>query len=179
MTLKTTTVDTPVGHFAMVADADGVCVAGFHAEPAELIARLDARRRADDVVPVPDLGDWSDAVRAYFAGDVGALDAVPVNPPTTVFRAAACKAMRAVPAGETISYQELAAMAGNPQAIRAAGSACATNLVALIVPCHRIVARGGTLGGYYYGLDLKRRLLDHEAAATGRPTGRVSPHLPV
>jgi methylated-DNA-[protein]-cysteine S-methyltransferase len=71
--------------------------------------------------------------------------------------------MRAIAPGSTATYAELAAAAGSPTAVRAAGSACARNLVAPFVPCHRVLRSGGTLGGYYYGLDAKRVLLAHEA----------------
>ena len=72
--------------------------------------------------------------------------------------------MREIPPGETITYAELAERAGNPRAVRAAGSACARNLIAPIVPCHRVVRSGESrnLGGYYYGLSTKEWLLEHE-----------------
>lgn len=72
--------------------------------------------------------------------------------------------MRKVSAGKTISYAELAKKAGSPDAIRAAGSACARNQVVIVVPCHRIVKSGGALGNYAYGLDAKEWLLRHEGA---------------
>ncbi len=70
---------------------------------------------------------------------------------------------RCRPAG-TVSYTQLAAQAGNPRAPRAAGAACAYNLIAPVVPCHRALRSDGTLGGYYYGLDRKTWLLRHEGA---------------
>jgi methylated-DNA-[protein]-cysteine S-methyltransferase len=99
---------------------------------------------------------------AYFDGDVTAMDVLPVEQPGGAFRQAALKVRREVPAGQVITYAELAARAGNPGAVRAAGSACAQNMVAPIVPCHRIVRTGGSLGGYYYGLSVKDWLLAHE-----------------
>ena len=63
---------------------------------------------------------------------------------------------------KTVSYTELATLAGSPAAMRAAGQACARNLIIPIVPCHRVVRRDGTLGGYAYGLPVKQQLLDHE-----------------
>jgi len=72
--------------------------------------------------------------------------------------------MRTIPAGRTWTYARLAAEAGRPTAVRAAGSGCARNLLAPIVPCHRVVRSGGGLGGYFYGLDVKRWLLQHESA---------------
>ena len=76
-------------------------------------------------------------------------------------------ALRAVPPGRTLSYAQLAAEAGNPRAPRAAGAACAYNLIAPVVPCHRALRSDGSLGGYYYGLDRKTWLLRHEGARPG------------
>jgi methylated-DNA-[protein]-cysteine S-methyltransferase len=70
--------------------------------------------------------------------------------------------MRAIAAGTTVSYADLAARAGAPRAARAAASACARNAVCLFIPCHRVVRSDGSLGGYYYGLATKRSLLAHE-----------------
>ena len=74
--------------------------------------------------------------------------------------------LQTIPPGQTWSYAELATKAGNPAAVRAAGAACAHNRVAPFVPCHRVVRTGGNLGGYYYGLPVKRWLLDHERGVT-------------
>jgi methylated-DNA-[protein]-cysteine S-methyltransferase len=90
------------------------------------------------------------------------MDEIPVTQPGGAFRQAAWTAMRRVPAGETISYTKLAAEAGNPKAVRAAASACAQNLIAPIVPCHRVLRSDGSLGGYYYGLPVKQWLIAHE-----------------
>src|SRR5690606_27330929 len=107
-------------------------------------------------------GEVADAVARYTAGDVGALDRVPVRQPGGPFVQAVWEAMRDIGAGGTISYTELAARAGRPTAVRAAASACARNLVAPFVPCHRVVRSDGTLGGYAYGLAVKAALLEHE-----------------
>lgn len=72
--------------------------------------------------------------------------------------------MRKVPVGKTWSYSDLAKRAGSASAVRAVGSACATNLIAAIVPCHRIVKSGGSLGNYAYGIEVKEWLLKHEGA---------------
>ena len=162
MTLHTSTIDTPLGPFSAIVDGDALVAAGFVAEPERLHQRLDRRRRALPLVASRDLGAVTEAVRAYFTGDVTAIDTLPVDQPGGAFRTAAWKAMRAVPPGETITYAELAAQAGSPQASQAAGSACAQNLVALVIPCHRIIRTGGGHGGYYYGLDVKGWLLRHE-----------------
>jgi methylated-DNA-[protein]-cysteine S-methyltransferase len=89
--------------------------------------------------------------------------------------------LRAVPAGEVVSYQELAQMAGRPRAMRAVGTACARNRVALFVPCHRVIASGARLGGYGFGgPSIKAALLRHEgvqiADAPASDVSRVTTH---
>jgi methylated-DNA-[protein]-cysteine S-methyltransferase len=159
-----TTMQTPVGDLALLVHDDALVAAGF-TDVHDQYSRL---RGAAPMRVVGDLGRFTDALAAYFAGDVAVMGALPVSQPGGPFRQAAWKVMREVPPGEVITYSELAARAGNPRAVRAAGSACAQNLVAPIVPCHRIVRTGGNLGGYYYGLDTKSQLLEHERAAIGR-----------
>jgi methylated-DNA-[protein]-cysteine S-methyltransferase len=162
MTLYASTLDTPLGPFTAIVEDTVLVSAGFGADSAEQHQRLDPRRRPLPLVAADDLGPVTAALRAYFDGDVAAVDAIEVDQPGGTFRTAAWKAMRAVPAGETITYGELAAQAGTPGAGQSAGSACSQNRIALVVPCHRIVGAAGGLGGYYYGLDVKRRLLAHE-----------------
>lgn len=153
-----TTMATPVGDLALLVRDEVLVAAGF-TDVNDQYARL----QVDVPLRIVDkLGRFSDAMSSYFDGDVTAMDTLPVSQPGSAFRQAAWKVMREVPAGEVISYAELAARAGNPGAVRAAGTACATNMVAPIVPCHRIVRTGGALGGYYYGLGVKEWLLAHE-----------------
>jgi methylated-DNA-[protein]-cysteine S-methyltransferase len=106
----------------------------------------------------------SDLLSDYFAGDINALNGISVRQPGAQFSQAAWKAMRRVKAGKTISYADLADHSGSKAAVRAAGSACAKNAIALVVPCHRIVKTGGSLGNYAYGLNKKEWLLHHEGA---------------
>ena len=106
----------------------------------------------------------SDLLSDYFAGDINALNGISVRQPGAQFSQAAWKAMRKVKAGKTISYADLADRSGSKAAVRAAGSACAKNAIALVVPCHRIVKTGGSLGNYAYGLNKKECLLRHEGA---------------
>ena len=160
MTLLATRVQTPFGDMSLIGTESCLHVASFNADLDELRGRL--------APPLPsaaiDRGDTSatDALRRYFAGDIGALDEVEVSQPGGPFHTRVWAAMRKVTPGTTVSYSELAARAGAPRAVRAAGSACARNAICLFVPCHRIVRSDGGLGGYYYGLATKRRLLDHE-----------------
>lgn len=157
MTLHATTLRTPIGELSLLARDDVIVAAGFAA--AETMA---ARLAPEEVEHRPDLGRLSAAVAAYFTGDLAALDDLPVSQPGGEFHQAAWKVMREVRPGETITYAELADRAGRPNAVRAAGSACARNLIAPIVPCHRILRTGGAVGGYYYGLPVKQWLLAHE-----------------
>lgn len=107
-------------------------------------------------------------IRAYFGGEPDDFaDVELVDPGWTSFEAALAGALRRVPAGEVVTYGELAALAGRPGAHRAAGSFCARNGFALFVPCHRVVAATG-IGGYgSLGVDYKRRLLELEGVAVG------------
>lgn len=103
------------------------------------------------------------ALAAYASGDLAALDALRVAQPGTPFRQATWEALRTVAPGEPVSYGELAARAGSPKAVRAAGGACGANLAAVVVPCHRVVPAAGGVGGYLYGPEAKAALLEHEA----------------
>ena len=106
----------------------------------------------------------TDLLSDYFAGDIDAINGISVRQPGAPFSQAAWKAMRKVNGGKVLSYADLADRAGSPAAVRAAGSACAKNAIALVVPCHRIVKTGGALGNYAYGLSKKEWLLRHENA---------------
>jgi methylated-DNA-[protein]-cysteine S-methyltransferase len=161
--IRAATLLTPLGPFS-VLDDDGVRAAGFTDDPGSLRHELAPPWRTA-AVHHDDLSEYTGAVRAYFDGDLHALDSVPVIQPGDGFRARAWREMRRVTVGSTISYRELATLAGNPRAARAAGAACAANLAPLFVPCHRIVGSDGGLNHYYYGLGHKRWLLDHESAA--------------
>lgn len=177
--LRAGVLPTPFGPLAVVVDpvavgdiaapADGTVVASGFGDLDDTVGRLtDVQRdRGIDVVGPDGLGAVAQAVAAYVAGDLDALDRVPVSQPGGEFTQAAWTALRGVPAGETDTYTGLAARAGRPAAVRAAGSACARNLVAPFVPCHRIVRTDGSLGGYYYGLEVKVALLAHEGVLVG------------
>lgn len=108
------------------------------------------------------------ALRAYAEGDLAALDTIKVRQPGSPFRSRIWAELRNIAPGKPISYGELADIAGRPKAIRAAASGCATNQIPLIVPCHRVVRKDGTLGGYAFGVDIKTRLLRHEATHSTR-----------
>jgi methylated-DNA-[protein]-cysteine S-methyltransferase len=180
MHLFTTTVPTPVGPFTLLVDDGRVCAAGFTGRPETLQRRLDPRRRAARARPARDPDAVASRMRAYLAGETGALDGIGVAQPGDPAQQAAWLALRTVPAGQTISYRQLGAMAGladpatDPLGAQAAGAACAGNHVAVIVPCHRVVRADGRLGGYGWGVPRKSWLLEHEGAtrAAAEPAGQ-------
>lgn len=157
-------LDTPIGPLSLLAHGEALVGGGFTGDPGELHARLHPALR---VLPLTaaELPWLVKPLRDYFDGDLTAPDTLPVAHPASAGRERLWAELRAVPAGSTITYTGLAARAGMPRAARAAGSACAANLIAPVIPCHRVVRTDGGLGGYYYGLSRKRWLLAHEGAA--------------
>jgi methylated-DNA-[protein]-cysteine S-methyltransferase len=109
-----------------------------------------------------------DALRRYFAGELSALDELRCDVAGTPFQAAVWRALRTIPAGETLSYGMLASRLGNAKAVRAVGLANGRNPVSLVLPCHRVVGADGALTGYAGGLPRKRWLLHHERANAQR-----------
>lgn len=157
-------IPTPIGPLSVLVREGVLVAAGFTADPKEMFVRLTPHLQAEGLSVVDDLGPVSEAVDAYFAGDLDALDTVPVEQPGTATRKRLHQTLREVKAGTTVSYAELAERAGMPRtAARAAGSACAQNLIAPFVPCHRVLPSTGGYGGYYYGVPVKEWLLAHEA----------------
>ncbi len=159
------TMPTPAGPLALLSHRGVLVAAGFTADPQEMFVRLPPRLQALGLVRTGDLGRPAQAVRDYLDGDLKALDEVELSQPGTPKRQRLLEALRQVPPGVTIHYAELAERAGLPRtAARAAGAACAQNLIAPFVPCHRILPSTGGFGGYYYGTAVKRWLLAHEQA---------------
>lgn len=158
------TMATPAGEAHAVLTPEDETLRLFGWGPAEdNLHRLAPQLTARGIENGRGLAAVRDAVARYGDGDLTALAALAVGQPGGAFFQDAWRALREVAPGTTLTYTELAADAGRPAAVRAAASACARNLVALVVPCHRIVRRDGGLGGFYYGLDAKRQLLAHEA----------------
>jgi methylated-DNA-[protein]-cysteine S-methyltransferase len=176
MILDSGTILTPLGPLTLVVDDGTVRAASFTDRPEQLRPMLGQGHRRAELRQVGDLGQVTRAVRSYFDGDPRALDDLAVEQPGNQYFQAAWKAMRDIPAGTTVSYRELAGHVGDPATARAAGFACASNHVVLIVPCHRVIRTDGTLGDYYYGLGVKRWLLRHEGVEVGLPLEVEPPH---
>jgi methylated-DNA-[protein]-cysteine S-methyltransferase len=164
-TLATATVRSPVGDiFVAVHDAK-LCALVFADHQRAAVANL-RRRYGRDVAlrPARDPAGVVSRLRRYLAGELHALDDIPVETGGTDFQRAVWAALRRVPVGRTWSYEELARTVGAPRAVRAVGTANGQNPCSLVVPCHRVIRKGGHLGGYGGGLDRKRWLLVHEGA---------------
>jgi len=164
---ETTSVAIPGGTVLVVVDPDdGAVVASGFADLATtfgFLSEADQQRGHREVAPTAaSVRPVVEALNAYAAGDIAALDRVVVRQSGATFMQEAWTALREVKAGETDSYAGLAVRAGRPSAVRAAGQACARNKVAPFVPCHRILRTDGSLGGYAYGLPVKEALLVHE-----------------
>lgn len=156
-------VDTPDGAFAILADdADRVMVSGWTDDPEAVLARLRPDRRPDEVSEGETAA--ADAVRAYYAGDLAAIDDVEVAQQGTALQLAGWQGLRRIAPGAPLTYTGFATALGSPTAVRAAASICARNAVALFVPCHRVLRGDGTMGGFAWGTDVKRSLLAREAA---------------
>jgi methylated-DNA-[protein]-cysteine S-methyltransferase len=145
---------TPIGLLNLLAD-DQILIGANLSTVSALLPGKDSKV----VKSIPGI---SELIQDYFDGDLTALNGIQVRQSGASFSQSAWKAMRKIAVGKTWTYSELAAKAGSPAAVRAAGSACANNSIMLIVPCHRIVKTGGSLGNYAYGVEKKRWLLSHE-----------------
>jgi methylated-DNA-[protein]-cysteine S-methyltransferase len=159
-------IATPVGEVLLVTDREGAVRALDFVDYEARMTRL-LKRHAPGATLVQGQAPETvrGAVEAYFAGDARALDGLAVKTAGTAFQSAVWAALRAIPAGETRSYGQLAAAVGSPRAVRAAGLANGQNPVAVIVPCHRVIGANGALTGYAGGLERKRWLLAHEGVA--------------
>ncbi len=159
---------SPLGHMLVAASPTGICAISFGRDDAELLA--DLRQRFDQAQLVPAKGNtgWlADAV-AFVASQTSEhplAATFPLDVRATAFQQRVWKALQQIPRGETRSYSELARELGKPSAARAVAAACGANPVAIAVPCHRVVGQDGSLTGYRWGIERKRKLLAAEAAS--------------
>lgn len=154
---------TPLGEMRLVTDEAGALRSLDWTDHADRMDRLLGRyqknaRIEDGRAP----NRVRQALEAYFAGELSAIDALPVDSGGTEFQRAAWQALRQIPAGETRSYGAQAAAIGKPAAVRAVGLANGANPVGIVVPCHRVIGANATLTGYGGGVERKRWLLEHE-----------------
>jgi AraC family transcriptional regulator of adaptative response/methylated-DNA-[protein]-cysteine methyltransferase len=157
---------TALGPLMMAATPRGVCFVQFGEDAAALLAQLErefpkaALAPAGPAAQAP-LDAWMDALAAHLA-EASPRPDLPLDLIGTAFQIRVWRFLLSVKPGDVVSYSELAAGAGSPRAVRAAASACAANRIALLIPCHRALRADGSLGGYRWGLERKRALLDAE-----------------
>jgi O-6-methylguanine DNA methyltransferase len=159
---------TPLGPMLAGATDEGICLLEFTDRPmlpTQLGVLARRLRRPQVAGRHPLLEALQGELDEYFAGERLAFD-LPLVAPGSPFQERAWEALRRIPPGSTLSYEELAVEAGRPGAQRAAGMANGANRIAVLVPCHRVIRKGGELGGYGGGLWRKAWLLDHERRVT-------------
>jgi AraC family transcriptional regulator, regulatory protein of adaptative response / methylated-DNA-[protein]-cysteine methyltransferase len=177
MRIGYTIADSPLGRLLVAATDRGVCsVCIGDSDGALKKALVEEYPAADIRLDSSGLREMIHAFRDHLAGHNTHLD-LPVDVQATAFQQQVWRELRAIPYGETRSYTDIAHAVGRPQAVRAVAHACASNRVALLIPCHRVVRQDGSLGGYRWGLERKRLLLDRERQASGRK-GSATPRVP-
>lgn len=149
-------IDTPLGPMLMMVKGGALVLLEFEDTHGERHAG------SADVEEVANLCDYADRIRAYFGGDLKAIDAIPTEGAGTPFQKRVWSELRRIPCGETLSYGGLAERLGDKNLMRAVGLANGSNPIAVVVPCHRVIGADGTLTGYGGGLKRKSWLLDHE-----------------
>lgn len=155
---------SPLGCLLVASTERGVCAVSLGAEPSLLVDELVRQFAKATLQPSDQLATEVAAILASL-GPTGSDPALALDIRGTAFQHRVWQALRAIPRGETRTYQQLAAEIGAPRAVRAVGSACAANRIAVLVPCHRVLRGDGELGGFRWGIDVKRQLLEDERPA--------------
>lgn len=158
VTIRWAVVETALGRMLVAATDKGVCRLSFD----------EGREALEKRFPQADLVEGGADFAALLQAVIGAVEQpgdfshIPLDVKGTAFQESVWRALQHIPRGETRTYAQLAAAVGKPRAVRAVGSANGANNVAVLIPCHRVIRTGGDLGGYAYGVEIKRRLLDRE-----------------
>ena len=160
MKLISELIDTPIGRLRVVERDGRVCASAFEEFWPKVETRL--RRRLGDIDLRPGSVRSRSAIDRYFHGDIDALNDVDVDATGSGFQGSVWRSLRSIRGGAPISYAELAARIGSPNAVRAVGNANGANPVCVVVPCHRVVRSDGSIGGYGGGVERKEWLLEHE-----------------
>jgi AraC family transcriptional regulator of adaptative response/methylated-DNA-[protein]-cysteine methyltransferase len=163
-------VESALGRMMIGATDRGLCFVQFAARDADLLALLRAEYPAARLEPMrapypQQFERWMTALREHLAGQQQAELDLPLDLRATAFQMKVWRYLQSIPYGSVQSYSQVAAAVGQPQAARAVARACAANRVALVIPCHRVIRGTGELGGYRWGLDRKRILIDRERKA--------------
>jgi AraC family transcriptional regulator of adaptative response/methylated-DNA-[protein]-cysteine methyltransferase len=154
-----------LGSILVAATEKGVCAISFGADPGVLVRDLQDRfPKANLIGADKEFEQLVAKVVGFIAAPAVSFE-LPLDVRGTAFQQRVWKALREIPAGETTTYAEIAGRIGQPKAVRAVAQACASNAIAVAIPCHRVVRTDGSLSGYRWGLERKRALLDREATA--------------
>jgi AraC family transcriptional regulator of adaptative response/methylated-DNA-[protein]-cysteine methyltransferase len=163
--IRFTVVATPLGQALVAATERGICMTALGDGRACLEAELRQRFPKAELVPADAaLAGWTERI-VRFITRPGEQPDLPLDIRGTAFQARVWRALQKIPPGHTASYRDIAAALGQPRAVRAVAQACATNKLALLVPCHRVVRSDGELAGYRWGVERKRALIARERAA--------------
>ena len=163
---------SPLGLVMVAASDKGVCMIEFGESQSELRARLRQRFSEADLEPADDnLDGWLQRVIDYLRMPAGSLD-LPLDVKGTAFQQQVWQVLRGVPAGETMTYAQVAREIGKPNAVRAVARAVASNHLAVAIPCHRVIGTDGKLRGYRWGLERKQQLLEREREANAETERR-------
>jgi methylated-DNA-[protein]-cysteine S-methyltransferase len=158
-------METPIGELLVVADGDGnLRAVDWRDHEARMLRllRLHYGKSGFKLEEACDPHGLASAIKAYFAGNLTAINCLPVQTAGTLFQRKVWCALRKIPCGGTLSYGQLAERIERPSAFRAVGLANGSNPVGIVVPCHRVVGADGSLTGYGGGIERKRWLLAHE-----------------
>ena len=161
--LLSATFSSPIGKLYLLTRGDTVLALNLSGYQ-DLLTTLAAAELSEKIGKAGKSHSIIAKLSDYFDGDLQAINSISVKQPGGDFSQAAWAGMRKIKAGRTESYADLAYRAGSPAAVRAAGSACAKNKIAVIIPCHRIINSGGAIGAYGWGVNKKIWLLRHEGA---------------
>ncbi|MFB7484666.1 methylated-DNA--[protein]-cysteine S-methyltransferase [Streptomyces anulatus] len=161
-----TTIDSPVGKLLLAATAKGLVRVAYDGEDHDRVLEALGQKISPRILHAPQrLDEAAREIDEYFARRRRVFDLTLDLSLSSGFRRLVQTHLPEIEYGQTRSYRDMAELVGNPRAVRAVGSACATNPLPIVVPCHRVLRTDGTLGGYIGGLDAKTTLLDLEAAA--------------
>jgi methylated-DNA-[protein]-cysteine S-methyltransferase len=165
MNLRMDEIETPIGALRLVASGEALCAVGFVDRWDRLLRALEQRFGEVRLLRERNPAGVSARLIAYFAGELPALDGLPVETGGTSFQQKVWAALREIEVGRTASYSEVARAIGSPAAVRAVGAANGSNPISIVIPCHRVIRSDGSLCGYGGGIERKRWLLQHEARA--------------
>lgn len=157
-------IETPIGPLVLLAREGILLLLEFEDATSRIEREMTARFGHTDHQPAENPFGLASRIRAYFSGELSAIDGIETDGGGTEFQRRVWAELKRIPTSVTISYAELARRLGDVKATRAVGLANGRNPIAIVVPCHRVIGADGSLTGYGGGVDRKRWLLVHEGA---------------